>query len=43
VEQHDGQVWVEGNRPTGSRFVVRLPAARSGQIAPPQTNLASNI
>jgi two-component system phosphate regulon sensor histidine kinase PhoR len=43
VEQHDGQVWVEGNRPTGSRFVVRLPAARSGQIVPPQTNLASNI
>jgi two-component system phosphate regulon sensor histidine kinase PhoR len=43
VEQHDGQVWVEGNQPTGSRFVVRLPAARPGQIAPPQTNLASNV
>jgi two-component system phosphate regulon sensor histidine kinase PhoR len=26
VEGHGGQVWVEGNRPTGSRFVVRLPA-----------------
>jgi signal transduction histidine kinase len=28
VEGHGGHVWVEGNRPTGSRFVVRLPAAR---------------
>ena len=26
VEGHGGQVWVEGNAPTGSRFVVRLPA-----------------
>lgn len=26
VEGHGGQVWVEGNLPTGSRFVVRLPA-----------------
>ena len=26
VEAHGGQVWVEGNTPTGSRFVVRLPA-----------------
>ena len=26
VEGHGGQVWVEGNQPTGSRFVVRLPA-----------------
>ncbi|HZH49028.1 MAG TPA: ATP-binding protein [Nitrospira sp.] len=26
VEGHGGQVWVEGNVPTGSRFVVRLPA-----------------
>jgi two-component system phosphate regulon sensor histidine kinase PhoR len=26
VEGHGGQVWVEGNRPTGSRFVVWLPA-----------------
>jgi two-component system phosphate regulon sensor histidine kinase PhoR len=25
VEGHGGQVWVEGNVPTGSRFVVRLP------------------
>ena len=25
VEGHGGQVWVEANRPTGSRFVVRLP------------------
>jgi two-component system phosphate regulon sensor histidine kinase PhoR len=26
VEGHGGQVWVEGNMPTGSRFIVRLPA-----------------
>ncbi len=26
VEGHGGQVWVEKNLPTGSRFVVRLPA-----------------
>ncbi len=26
VEGHSGAVWVEGNRPTGSCFVVRLPA-----------------
>ncbi len=25
VEGHGGQVWVEANRPRGSRFVVRLP------------------
>ncbi|NGZ11412.1 MAG: sensor histidine kinase [Nitrospira sp. LK70] len=25
VEGHGGQVWVEGNHPQGSRFVVRLP------------------
>ncbi|MDF0645252.1 MAG: ATP-binding protein [Nitrospira sp.] len=25
VEGHGGQVWAEGNRPCGSRFVVRLP------------------
>ncbi len=30
VEGHGGQVWVEANRPTGSRFVVRLPI----QLAP---------
>ena len=27
VEGHGGQVWVEGNAPTGSRFVVRLPVS----------------
>jgi two-component system phosphate regulon sensor histidine kinase PhoR len=27
VEGHGGQVWVEGNSPTGSRFVVRLPVS----------------
>lgn len=26
VEQHGGQVWVEGRQPSGSRFVVRLPS-----------------
>jgi two-component system phosphate regulon sensor histidine kinase PhoR len=25
VEGHGGKVWVEGNRPTGSRFLVTLP------------------
>ncbi|MBM4122955.1 MAG: HAMP domain-containing protein, partial [Nitrospira sp.] len=29
VERHGGQVWVEGNTPVGSRFVVRLPTASS--------------
>jgi two-component system phosphate regulon sensor histidine kinase PhoR len=33
VEGHGGQVWVEGNEPTGSRFVVRLPAARETPIS----------
>jgi two-component system phosphate regulon sensor histidine kinase PhoR len=37
VERHDGRVWVEGNDPIGSRFVVRLPAARDlipdGQVS----------
>lgn len=32
VEGHGGQVWVEANVPTGSRFVVRLPIQ---QIRPP--------
>lgn len=27
VEGHGGQVWVEGNAPSGSRFVVTLPAS----------------
>ena len=31
VEGHGGRVWVEGNQPTGSRFVVRLPAAASAK------------
>lgn len=25
IEGHGGQVWVEGNQPRGSRFIVRLP------------------
>lgn len=29
VEGHGGRVWVEGNEPIGSRFVVRLPTASS--------------
>jgi len=33
VEGHGGQVWVEGNLPTGSRFVVRLPVQPAGQPA----------
>jgi two-component system phosphate regulon sensor histidine kinase PhoR len=28
VEGHGGQIWAEGNQPTGSRFVMRIPAAR---------------
>lgn len=28
VEGHGGQVWVEGRRPSGSRFVVRLPVVQ---------------
>ena len=27
VEGHGGRVWVEGNQPSGSRFVLRLPIA----------------
>ncbi len=29
VDAHHGRVWVEGNEPVGSRFVVRLPLAPS--------------
>ena len=36
VEGHGGQVWVEANIPTGSRFVVRLPVY---QVASPATQL----
>ncbi len=32
VEGHGGQVWVEGNRPRGSRFVVRLPINPERQL-----------
>lgn len=28
VEGHGGQVWVEGNQPQGSRFIVRLPVRK---------------
>ncbi|MEP6888013.1 MAG: ATP-binding protein [Nitrospirales bacterium] len=29
VEGHGGQIWVEPNQPLGTRFVVRLPSART--------------
>ncbi|MEK7236088.1 MAG: ATP-binding protein [Nitrospirota bacterium] len=32
VEGHGGQVWVEANAPTGSRFVVRLPVQQINQL-----------
>lgn len=35
VEAHRGRVWVEGNHPKGSRFVVRLPISRQAQTANP--------
>jgi two-component system, OmpR family, phosphate regulon sensor histidine kinase PhoR len=40
VEGHGGQVWVEANRPRGSRFVVRLPINPERQL-PAQWNEAS--
>lgn len=38
VEGHGGRVWVEGNQPGGSRFVLRLPAAGKTP-SPAQVNL----
>ncbi len=38
VEGHAGKVWVEGNQPRGSRFVLRLPIA-SETPEPAQTSL----
>jgi len=38
VEGHAGRVWVEGHQPTGSRFVIHLPAA-SEASEPTQTSL----
>lgn len=32
VEGHGGQVWVEANRPQGSRFIVRLPLSGSPRV-----------
>lgn len=40
VEAHHGQVWVEGNDPRGSRFVVRLPLSRE-LLTPPSTRSGS--
>lgn len=37
VEGHGGQVWVEGNEPTGSRFIIRLPIAKPVQGTPHPT------
>lgn len=34
VEGHGGQVWVEGNDPSGSRFVIRLPIAADRAALP---------
>lgn len=33
AEGHGGQVWVEGNQPQGSRFIVRLPVRHIRQSA----------
>lgn len=41
VEGHGGQVWVEGNEPHGSRFVVRLPVG-TRMRHPVQTSEASS-
>jgi signal transduction histidine kinase len=38
VEGHGGRIWVEANQPSGSRFVLRLPAA-SEVPGPVQTSL----
>jgi signal transduction histidine kinase len=38
VEAHNGRIWVEGNQPAGSRFVMRLPATREAP-SPTQTSL----
>ena len=32
VEAHGGQIWVEGNHPVGSRFVVKLPTSKDVPI-----------
>jgi len=37
VEAHNGRIWAEGNQPTGSRFVILLPATREAP-APTQTS-----
>ncbi|MBM4124402.1 MAG: cell wall metabolism sensor histidine kinase WalK [Nitrospira sp.] len=42
VEGHGGQVWVEGNEPAGSRFVVRLPAASSTDRDEAESNQSQN-
>jgi len=37
VEGHGGRIWVEGNRPSGSRFVLRLPIAESEGLSSPSS------
>jgi len=37
VEGHNGRIWVEGNQPTGSRFVLRLPIAESEGLSSPSS------
>jgi two-component system phosphate regulon sensor histidine kinase PhoR len=41
VEGHGGQVWVDGNEPTGSRFVVRLPAIPAAVLS--ETDQGSHL
>jgi two-component system phosphate regulon sensor histidine kinase PhoR len=41
VEGHGGQVWVEANRPQGSRFVVRLPVGSRHQQPAQVSNSSS--
>jgi two-component system phosphate regulon sensor histidine kinase PhoR len=39
VEGHGGQIWVEGNQPMGSRFIVRLPADELPANGAPDQNI----
>jgi two-component system phosphate regulon sensor histidine kinase PhoR len=41
VEGHGGQVWVEGNHPRGSRFVVRLPVRPQAKFTPQVSDIRS--
>jgi signal transduction histidine kinase len=37
VEAHNGKIWVEGNQPTGSRFIIRLPSAELEGLSSPSS------